>query len=123
MNVYYDDDNVNILLSKTLVSVDVDMNEDTITFVTSCGKKFVMFHDQECCEHVYIEDICGDINDLVGEPLVEAEEVSGYIGPDAEESYTWTFYKFRTVKGCVTIRWFGKSKGYYSESVNFMEVK
>jgi hypothetical protein len=76
-------------------------------------------HHQDCCESVYIEDICGDLDDLVGAPLVEAEEVSDYEGEaTGDESYTWTFYKFATRKGFVTVRWYGSSNGYYSESVS-----
>ena len=77
------------------------------------------YHDQDCCESVSIEDVCGDLDDLVGEPLTEAEEVSGYIGPETgAESYTWTFYRFGTRRGSVTVRWYGTSNGYYSEEVS-----
>ena len=89
-------------------------------FVCAEGE-FTFYHDQDCCECVRIYDIVGDIDDLIGSPMLVAEEVSGespsgWEGSD--ESYTWTFYKFATIKGYVDIRWLGESNGYYSESVN-----
>jgi hypothetical protein len=83
-------------------------------------ERFVFFHAQDCCESVSIEDVCGDLEDLVGEPLLLAEEVSGATEPDVEhsESYTYTFYKFATRKGYVDVRWLGESNGYYSEGVS-----
>lgn len=83
-------------------------------------ERYVFTHDQDCCECVDINDVVGDIQDLVGEPLLMAEEVSGATEPDVEhsESYTYTFYKFATRKGYVDVRWLGESNGYYSEGVD-----
>lgn len=98
---------------------------DMMTFESECGKTFRFLHHQDCCESVSIEDICGDLSDLEGSPILQAEEVSNIDAPPFEdyepESYTWTFYKFATAKGSVTVRWLGTSNGYYSEGVSFEE--
>lgn len=88
-----------------------------IEFITD-DEMFVMFHEQDCCETVYIESVVGDLKDLIGTEILVAEEVteSGY--DDDNDSWTWTFYKLDTNKGGVTIRWNGYSNGYYSESVS-----
>lgn len=115
--------NVSLLLGKILTEVTVN-DDSEIYFVTSDGLKYRMLHHNDCCESVWIEDICGDLQDLVGMPLVQACESAG-IGPPlnhSDESYTWTFYLFATNRGSVTIRWYGVSNGYYSESVSFEEV-
>ena len=109
----------NELLGRTLYKAEAD--GETLTLYLSNTNYVVFSHHQNCCESVYIEDICGDLQDLVGAPLVEAEEVSSYDAEplsEYEESYTWTFYRFRTRKGSVTVRWYGSSNGYYSESVS-----
>ena len=117
--------NISELLGKTISKIDINDERDRIGFTLDTGKKYVMYHSQSCCESVSIEDISGDINDLIGSPLTMAEETSNSEGVSKSEwhdSWTWTFYKLATVNGYVTIRWYGQSSGYYSESVDFEEM-
>lgn len=111
--------NINELMGKTIKEIKVfDRNvfkEDQISFFTE-NEEYMMYHDRECCENVYIEDIIGDMDDLLNSPILMAEEV---INESTNESGTWSFYKLATTKGYVTIRWYGMSNGYYSERVSF----
>lgn len=115
--------NVDVLKGKTLSSIRGDVGDGEIVFLTSEGETYRMYHDQDCCESVSVEDIVGDLQDLVGSEILIAEEVEGESPADFDEnnyeSYTWTFYKFATRKGYVDIRWLGSSNGYYSEGVSF----
>jgi len=118
------------LNGKTLVSIErnPDTYDDYLIFVTTDDERYKMYHEQDCCESVNIEDISGDLSDLIGTPILWAEEVSNAESPhpanedDYDRSETWTFYKLATINGSVTIRWYGTSNGYYSESVHFVKV-
>lgn len=107
------------LLGKTLKNIEVHDNEE-IVFVTSDNMKCKLYHYQDCCEYVRIEDINGNWDDLLNSPLTMAERVTSHDFDQCnDESCTWTFYKLATIKGYVTIRWIGESNGYYSETVDF----
>lgn len=108
------------LLNKTLINVEVK-DKKYIIFHCNDGKKYVMEHEQDCCEDVWIEDIEGNIDKLLNSQILVAEEVSES-GTTDDGTCTWTFYKFATVKGYVTIRWCGESNGHYSESVSIYEL-
>ena len=85
---------------------------------------YVMHHHQDCCETVFLADICGSFTDIVGHVILKAEEVVDK--EDAEwGSLTYTFYNITTFYGTVVLRWNGQSNGYYSERVDFefYEVK
>lgn len=112
------------LIGKTIV--DIQNSNDRIDFKCSDGSGYAMYHNQDCCESVNIEDIIGDLSDLLNCPITLAEESTSHDSPEGKpsdsESQTWTFYKLATIKGYVTIRWWGVSNGYYSESVDFERV-
>ena len=102
-----------------------DCTQDELVLHFGENQRVRFCHDQDCCESVVIEDVCGDLDDLIGTPLVEAEVVyqtdedpEAVPGDHADDSWTWSFYKFGTRRGSVTVRWFGTSNGFYSESVD-----
>jgi len=118
---YYNDADISILIGRK--AVNIENHGDELLIHLSDGTAYKFFHRQDCCENVEIEEIIGDLDDLVDSPFMMAEEISNSEGPKLEHSsYTWTFYKFATAKGYVTIRWLGESNGYYSEDVDFQRL-
>lgn len=77
-----------LLIGKTMTSVIQHDNE--IIFTLEDGKQYKLYHEQDCCEGVRIEDIEGDLNDLVGSPILSAEEVSN---DDFVNNYDASFNK------------------------------
>ena len=118
------------LKGKIFKSVSISDDMDEVVFTTLDNEIYMLYHNQGCCEDVTIEDICGDLDDLINSPIVIAEEVvsdqdvnpEGVPEQEYQESFTWTFYKLDTIKGGVTIRWYGVSNGYYSETVDFEKM-
>lgn len=93
---------------------------DTVNIEFSDLSILSMSHSQNCCEAVWLEDVIGDPADLIGVPLLMCEEVDSDQpeGNEYGDVSQATWYKFRTNKGDVTLRWMGTSNGYYSTSVD-----
>jgi hypothetical protein len=98
------------LLGRTMRSVtrrrSVTRNQtETIDFVCIDGTRWEMYCEPNDVPNYVtweIEEVIGDLEDLVGAPIAIADE-------------RCTFYRFATVKGCVTVRWSGSSNGVYRE--------
>jgi hypothetical protein len=116
--------NFSNLLGKVIVRiVGAVEGSESITFYCSDGSSYDMYHCKDCCETVKVKQIDGDVSDLLNAEILMAEEVSNSNNPDDDyESSTWTFYKFATLQGYVTIQWLDESNGYYSEKVYFEKI-
>jgi len=116
----YDD-----VIGKIIIDINVDRDDEDnnkITFKFKNGDEYLMCHYDDCCEQVFIDDIVGDIGDLIGSPLIKAEEIYRDNPFEKQQDHgSWTFYKFATIKGYVDIVWKGLSNGYYSERVSFIK--
>jgi hypothetical protein len=98
---------------------DVKVNRDEIVFTVDETESYIMYHGQDCCELVYIEDICGDPQSLVGAPVAYADESSS----EDDSDLLWTFYRIGTFKGSLVIRWCANLDTYYSVEVSFERRK
>lgn len=107
-----------------LLFTSVERTSDAVLFGNGANA-FSLHHDDDCCESVELEDIAGDLGDLVGSPILQCEIITNSDDPPQRdytpESYTRTFIKIATIKGGVTIRFFGESNGYYGETADFHE--
>jgi len=117
------------MIGVTIAAVDVrigsDDDDDCITFTGDDSRQWGLRHDQDCCEEVVIEDICGDLNLLVGRKIAVAEiAYSDASNERDDESATWTFCRIGNDRGdLITIRWYGTSNGYYCERADFDELR
>lgn len=114
-----------VLNNKTIVDVSINARDSVVSFVTSENDVYYLCHIDECCEDVDLIDISGDLQSLIGQKILFAEEVSNDSDTpldNLQDSYTWTYYKLASRGGYITLSWFGISNGYYTESVSLYKV-
>lgn len=109
---YYPEVDFSILKNKTIIGVNgLKEYSNSVIFQLSNGKKLCMSDFGEIRSSVYIEEIYGDIDDIIDSEILLAECVT-----QSDKKYTlWTFYKLSTINGSITLRWCGEAdNGYYS---------
>jgi len=115
------------LKGKTITSIDGSNSDDSDTIITtSDGSIYTLTHIQDCCEHVRVYGSVGNIDDVLNEEVIAAEDTNPMDNPNAPdykyyESATWSQFRIVTNKGTFEIWWLGESNGYYSETVSVIK--
>ncbi|HBY20802.1 MAG TPA: hypothetical protein DEG71_07310 [Clostridiales bacterium] len=112
--IYKDNIPFESLLGATLL--DFEELDDRVSFLTDKGRYTLINFESWCgndCD-VSLEDIDGNIYRLFGQKIIFAEEI---IHSGTDESTCYSFYKLSTNNDSVTLRFYGRSNGYYSENM------
>ena len=101
------------LLGFTLSAVEHNQDWECIVFTRTDGVQVKMHHEQECCEHVWVEEVHGDLQALIGYPLTTAEVYTRDGGESEDgDDRMFTFYRIGNERHMATIRWCGESHHY-----------
>ena len=100
----------------------LEINNDEV-FIRTNDETYKVYHEQDCCEHVRIVKVIGNVNELIGE-VIFAEEDAGANDPDwatdynYDDHHTWTKYVLKTENNSLEFWFLGESNGYYSENIS-----
>ena len=107
------------MVGKKVLGIYYD--EENFQILTDDGV-YAFYHEQSCCESVWLTQVDGISDKLIGSRIVIAEVVTDE--KDTEYGHiTWSFYKIGTSKGMIDFRWQGESNGYYSETVDLVKIE
>ena len=95
-------------------------------FIKTNNGTYKLYHEQDCCEHVRLVKVIGNVNELIGE-VIFAEEDSGANDPDwynesFDDSHTWTKYTLKSANASLEFWFLGESNGYYGESISIKKI-
>lgn len=119
------------LIGQTLSYYDLNHHKTELVFVNNSGDTWTFYHEQDCCESVYLDDVSGELEDILDSEILSAYESSRSLTDEEnfesghDECSDWYFYHIATIKGSVVLRWIGSSNGYYSTqvSIDFQKKK
>lgn len=122
-----DIENFDFIIGKTIKSFNLNDNKTELIFISEDDKIYKMFYHNMGNSECVLEDIVGDLNDLVGMPILKAyktiENGKSKINKFFNDWELWTFYNFSTIKGTITLKWVDIDDYYYSVEVQFEEIK
>lgn len=99
--------------NRTVVSVDT--TSDTIVLGLDNGTRVCIGLFGHCCSSSYFTDeSLEEAQQLLEARIQDVEDVEGEGGYEGGTRILWSFLKFTTDKGHVTLDWRNDSNGYYS---------
>jgi len=102
----------NSLLGKVITRIEVI--DDRVEFYTKDNERFTLINFESWCGNdveVWPDDD-EDYNIILDSPILLAEETE-----DSNDAYFYSFYKLSTNNDSITMRFCGRSNGYYSEKM------
>lgn len=126
---FYRKENVDIdisnLIGTTLLGYHIfDDDDEKLIMFYDDFYNYTFYHDQDCCENVFLEGenklLESEIKAILNSPIVLAEARTDTSNSERGNEYseTFTFYTLRTHNDTLTLRFVGRSNGYYSERVD-----
>lgn len=110
------------LIGSTICSIEgIEKGSEEVRIAYRTNQNHIqvltMFHQQDCCENVFVQSVEGDTN-LEGCIVTYAGEIISEQESDNFSTNTKTFYTIACAEKTMVIRWYGESNGYYSERVD-----
>ena len=101
--------------------IGIYYDEENFQILTDDGV-YAFHHEYDCCESVWLTQVDGISDKIIGSRIVIAEVVTDE--KDTEDGHTtWSFYKIGTNKGMIDFRFQGESNGCYSETVDLVKIE
>ena len=114
------------LKGKTIKEINGLKKGGREVYIRTNDGTYKLYHQQDCCEHVRVVKVIGNVNELIGE-VIFAEEDAGANEPDwynesFNDSHTWTKYVLKTENASLEFWYLCESNGYYSENISIKKI-
>lgn len=108
---------------KKIYCIDRDPDNDLLVIEFTDSSELHFYHEQDCCEAVWLEQINDDLDAFDYAVVTSFEEKEIECGGDDYGTYTATFYTMKTSAGYLDFNFRGESNGYYSEGIDIKFIE
>jgi hypothetical protein len=92
-------------IGRTLTSITCEPGGKEMFFKFDDGHDYKMYHPQFLCETVFLHGFVGDLNNLIGTPIISAEKMDTDDIHREDSVHPVFSYRLRTAMGAVDFNW------------------